>query len=296
MSALLLFKLLRNRNISSNLGSRGLSLLWSLCLHSMGLFRDCETSRKFVSTSTHSPSPLDTALILSPCLTSQPRHYFMWTLRNSIHYDVIYRFIVTQRKNKLELDSTTIEVWTTSLASYYCICIVVVVLAAAWLMAASRLSHYTARKRNSIVFVPVTRVIGPPTQNKTIQLSLRTLGASKTLWWRSPTFLAYLLQLPSVETATNKGEKAEKTSFLSSTSPPLLPTSLQSPHSTILIKVKNADWPSSHYASWLSKIDDVLMQILLHKRNTILQDKQGAAAGWVSSREPQQQQGQYKES
>ena len=219
MSALLLFKLLRNRNISSNLGSRGLSLLWSLCLHSMGLFRDCETSRKFVSTSTHSPSPLDTALILSPCLTSQPRHYFMWTLRNSIHYDVIYRFIVTQRKNKLELDSTTIEVWTTSLASYYCICIVVVVLAAAWLMAAARLSHYTARKRNSIVFVPVTRVIGPPTQNKTIQLSLRTLGASKTLWWRSPTFLAHLLLLPSVETATNKGEKAEKTSFLSSLLP-----------------------------------------------------------------------------
>ena len=188
MSALLLFKLLRNRNISSNLGSRGLSLLWSLCLHSMGLFRDCETSRKFVSTSTHSPSPLDTALILSPCLTSQPRHYFMWTLRNSTHYDVIYRFIVTQRINKLELHCTTIEVWTTSLASYYCICIVVVVLAAAWLMAAGRLSHYTARKRNSIVFVPVTRVIGPPTQNKTIQLSLRTLGASKTLWWRSPTF------------------------------------------------------------------------------------------------------------
>ena len=101
MSALLLFKLLRNRNISSNLGSRGLSLLWSLCLHSMGLFRDCETSRKFVSTSTHSPSPLDTALILSPCLTSQPRHYFMWTLRNSTHYDVIYRFLVTQR---IELD------------------------------------------------------------------------------------------------------------------------------------------------------------------------------------------------
>ena len=52
----------------------------------------------------------------------------MWTLRNSTHYDVIYRFIVTQR---IELDSTTIEVWTKGLVSYYCICIVVVVLAAA---------------------------------------------------------------------------------------------------------------------------------------------------------------------
>ena len=99
-------------------------------------------------------------------------------------------------------------------------------------------------------------------------------------------FLAYLLLLPSVETATNKGEKAEKTSFLSSLLP--LPCSrpascLPSPHSTILIKVKNADWPSSHYASWLSKIDDVLMQILLHKRNTILQDKQGwLLAEWVA--------------
>ena len=57
----------------------------------------------------------------------------------------------------------------------------------------------------------------------------------------------------------------------------------QPPHSTILIKVKNADWPSSHYASWLSKIDEVLMQILLHKRNTILQDKQGwLLAEWVA--------------
>ena len=206
-------------------------------------------------------------------------------------------FIVIQRINKLELDSTTIEVWTTSLASYYCICIVVVVLAAAWLMAADRLSHYTARKRNSIVFVPVTRVIGPPTQNKTIQLSLRTQGASKTLWWRSPRFFG--LPPPATEcgNSNKQGRKGrENKLFILYTSPPLLPTSLQSPHSTILIKVKNADWPSSHYASWLSKIDDVLMQILLHKRNTILQDKQGAAAGWVSSREPQQQQGQYKES
>ena len=246
------------------------------------------SSRKFVCTSgvlpAHSPSPLDTALILSPCLTSQPRHYFMWTLRNSVHYDVIYRFIVTQRINKLELHCTTIEVWTKSLASYYCICIVVVVLAAAWLMAAARLSHYTARKRNSIVFVPVTRVIGPPTQNKTIQLSLRTQGASKTLWWRSPTFFG--LPPPATEcgNSNKQGRKGrENKLFILSTSPPLLPTSLQSPHSTILIKVKNADWPSSHYASWLSKIDDVLMQILLHKRNTILQDKQGwLLAEWVA--------------
>ena len=84
--------------------------------------------------------------------------------------------------------------------------------------------------------------------------------------------------------SNKQGRKGrENKLFILSTSPPLLPTSLQSPHSTILIKVKNADWPSSHYASWLSKIDDVLMQILLHKRNTILQDKQGwLLAEWVA--------------
>ena len=143
-------------------------------------------------------------------------------------------------------------------------------------MAAARLSHYTARKRNSIVFVPVTRVIGPPSQNRTIQLSLGPWGDGKHCDG------GYLLLLPSEEAATNNGEKAEKTSFLSS----LLPLPCSRPASSLRTalhhlnkskKCRLTQYP--HYASWLSKIDDVLMQILLHKRNTILKDKQGVAAG-----------------
>ena len=145
-------------------------------------------------------------------------------------------------------------------------------------MAAARLSHYTARKRNSIVFVPVTRVIGPPSQNRTIQLSLRTLGGMENIVM-AVGYTSSCYRVRKQQQTTEKRQR--KQAFY-----PPLPLPCSRPASSLHTalhhlnkskKCRLTQYP--HYASWLSKIDDVLMQILLHKRNTILKDKQGVAAG-----------------